>query len=316
MLDFLKRHRRTIIALGLVVLALAGMVLPGPISARARGGLGTAFAPAQAAVSRMGRSLGRLTRPLVTSWRRGRRVEALETEVAQLRGENAQLLGRLAARRREEADAIALRHTLPAARLEFIVAPVIGRDSCTWSKTITVGRGWQSGVSRGQLVISSTDRVVAAGTSDGVAEGDMVLDGARVVGRVSAVGPFHCVVRLVTDPSSVMRAQVVAERDGKVVRTGSGILKGSITGRAKLRLEFVDRREDVRPGDVVLTAGYGGVLPAPLVVGRVETVESSAMPLLSDVTVSPEANLEALRRVMIVHERPRLSAALAEEPPP
>ena len=101
----------------------------------------------------------------------------------------------------------------------------------------------------------------------------------------------------------------LAINGGTPVRTASGILTGSLTGRTRLRLEYVHRRQDVRPGDVVLTAGYGGVLPAPVVVGRVETVAASTMPLLSDVTVEPAADLASLRRVVIVHERPRRTAA-------
>jgi len=298
MVAYLKHHRRRVVVLGLVGLALVGLALPRRVSARARGGLGTIFAPAQIAVGRIGNAIGSLTRPLVTSWRRGREVEALEAEIDRLTSENAQLLQRQAALERELAEAVALRRTLPAVELALTVAPVIGRDSCTWSRTVTIGRGWQSGVRQGQLV-----------ARDGVALGDTALDGARVVGCIAAVGPFHSVVRLVTDPDSVMRAQVVGMRDGAPVRTASGILTGSLTGRTRLRLEYVHRRQDVRPGDVVLTAGYGGVLPAPVVVGRVETVAASTMPLLSDVTVEPAADLASLRRVVIVHERPRRTAA-------
>jgi len=270
--------------------------------------------PAQASVGFVAGFVSRVTRPITAAWRRGRDVEALEAEVARLQSENAQLRQRLAEMDRDLDHAVRLTRVLPASELTFIVAPVIGRDSCTWADHVTVARGWRSGVRRGQLVLQPTERLVMAGSGDGVDTGAAVLAGATVVGRVTAVGPVHCVVRLVSDPASVMRAQVVGVRDGKPARTAAGVLRGGTSDRARLRLEYVRRRDDVKPGDIVLTSGYGGVLPAPLVVGRVEAVEPSTMPLLSDVVVAPEADLGSLRRVIVVREHSRLGPSAGRAP--
>ena len=51
MVDFLNRHRRTVVVLGLGVAALLAIGLPGSASGRAKGALGTIFAPAQMAVT-------------------------------------------------------------------------------------------------------------------------------------------------------------------------------------------------------------------------------------------------------------------------
>lgn len=305
MRDFLRIHRRRIILLALVLAAGLGLGLPERIAGRTRGGMGTVFVPAQIALGRLTAAVGRLVEPLVAAWRRGRRVTDLEAEIARLRNQNAQLHQRQADLERQLAEAHTLRNALPAAELVFTAAPVIGRDSCTWADSLTVGKGARSGIRPGQLVVTPTDRLIAAGADDALAPGDMVLDGACVVGRVTAVAPFHSVVRLVTDPASVMRARVVGVRDGRTVETGAGVLQGTEGSRSRLRLEYVRRRDDVRPGDLVLTAGYGGILPAPLLVGRVEAVEPSTMPLLVRVTVAPQARIEHLDRVIVVHERGR-----------
>jgi rod shape-determining protein MreC len=305
MRDFFRRHSRAFLFGGLVLGSAAGAVLPEGWSGRVRGGLGAPFAPLETGLTAGGALVSDLVRPLVTNWRRGRDLEALQAEVARLEREKAQLRARLAERERDVSDALALRRALPSERLEFVVAPVIARDASAWSHTVTLGKGWRSGVRQGQTALTATERLVAAGAGDGLEPGDAALDGACLVGRVIAVGPFHSVVRLVTDADSVMRAEVVGERDGRAVQVSAGILRGSVEGQARLKIEFIRSRDDVRPGDVVLTAGYGGALPAPLVVGRVASVQASPMPLLSDVAVTPESSLDTLGRVIVVRQRPR-----------
>ena len=265
--------------------------------------------PVEAAFTRAGRALGDFARYLSAPFRRSRELDRLAAEVQRLKSENAQLLGRIADLEADIEETAEIRRTLPAVRLEFILAPVIGRDSCTWSRTLAVGRGRSAGVRPGQLVLSPTTRLVAGGSRDGIEEGDAVLSGARLVGRVAEVGPFHSVIRLLTDPDSVMRAQVVGRRGDSAFRSASGILRGSLSGSTRLRLEYVHRRREVREGDTVLSAGYGGVLPRPVVVGTVERVEPARLPLLWDVTVKPAADLSSLRRVVILRELPLADAS-------
>jgi len=260
--DLLRRHRRGVLLASLVAAGLAGMVCrPG---SRTMSGGRWARPSSRGRPARRGpRPPERGVRPLVTSWRRGERVQDLEAEVARLRLENVQLLQRLAEREQDLAQAFRS-GAPPAAPTSNSPSPPSSAATPPPGPTPSPSEkdgGAASG--RGKLVLEATDRLIAAGKRDGVAAGDTVLDPptAAVVGRVTAVGPFHSVVRLVTDPGSVLRAQVLAVREGQPDRTASGILLGSQTGAPRLRLEYVDRRHDVRPGDLVLTSGYGGSSP-------------------------------------------------------
>lgn len=98
------------------------------------------------------------------------------------------------------------------------------------------------------------------GGRDGIVDGWPTMDGIGLVGRISGVGGRTSRVILLTDSSS--RIPVTVEPSGQ-----RAILAGDNT-RYPL-LDFLENRDEVRPGDQVVTSGDGGLFPADLLVGRV-----------------------------------------------
>lgn len=102
--------------------------------------------------------------------------------------------------------------------------------------------------------------LINLGRKDGLKEGWPVVDGIGVVGRIVTVGEEVSRVILLSDPES--RIPVTVEPMG---------VRGLIVGDSSFMpfLKFIERVEDIRPGDRVVTSGSGGLFPEGLFVGQV-----------------------------------------------
>lgn len=104
----------------------------------------------------------------------------------------------------------------------------------------------------------SNARLADAGAERGVAVGNPVLSQHGVIGRVIGVTRGASRILMLTDVDA--RTPVTVDRTN-----ARGILVGD--GGPYPRLEYVRGRDTVRPGDVLLTSGDGGVYPRGLPVG-------------------------------------------------
>lgn len=98
------------------------------------------------------------------------------------------------------------------------------------------------------------------GQRDGIMDGWATMDGIGLVGRISGVGKNTARVILLTDSNS--RIPVTIQPSGQ-----RALLVGDNSSRPPV--EFLEKPEQVRPGDRVVTSGDGGVFPAGLLVGQV-----------------------------------------------
>ena len=143
-----------------------------------------------------------------------------------------------------------------------------------------------------------------AGSTDGIAAGQTVVDGHGLVGRTLRVAPFTSTVLLLTDPGSTVGARL--SRAGSV-----GLATG--TGDA-LELALVEGRR-IAEGDALLTTGSDTFVPG-VPVGRVTAVEPGASTLVTTARVSPYADLGGLDLVGVVTAGPRSTPRVPLEPSP
>jgi rod shape-determining protein MreC len=133
--------------------------------------------------------------------------------------------------------------------------------------------------------------VVNRGSRYGVYPGQAVIDAKGVAGQVLRVTPYTADVVLITDASHAIPVQV--NRNG--VRT---IAQG--TGRAGwLALPYLAPNEDVKPGDLLVTSGMGGLFPAGYPVGIVADASTTDAPQGRLVAI-PIAELERSREFLLV----------------
>jgi rod shape-determining protein MreC len=136
--------------------------------------------------------------------------------------------------------------------------------------------------------------VMEGGSEQGFEAGMAVLSTEGVVGKLIAVGPSSSRVLLINDHNSALDAFDQRSR----VR---GIVAGVVDDG--LVMKYVDRSEDVKNGDTIVTSGLDGTFPRGLLVGEVTAVVREGPGLFLTVDVAPAADFRRLEQVLVVTQR-------------
>ncbi|MBC7779408.1 MAG: rod shape-determining protein MreC [Proteobacteria bacterium] len=134
--------------------------------------------------------------------------------------------------------------------------------------------------------------IISKGLTDGVGQGQPVVDAAGVVGQVTRVYPWASQVTLVTDKDMTIPVQVM--RSG--VR---GVLYG-VGSDGLLELRFMPFSADIQTGDRLVTSGIDGTYPAGLPVAVVQEVERNAASMFSRISAQPAAGVNRYRQVLVL----------------
>jgi rod shape-determining protein MreC len=137
--------------------------------------------------------------------------------------------------------------------------------------------------------------MIDAGTEYGIARGQAAVVGEGLVGRVYEVGMRAARILLITDLNS--RVPVIVERSRQ-----RAILAGDNSELPSLW--YLDPAAPLKIGDRIVTSGEGGIFPAGLPVGIVETVDPGSP------RVQPYVHLGQVEYVRII------DYGLAQELPP
>lgn len=140
------------------------------------------------------------------------------------------------------------------------------------------------------------------GARDGIVDGWATMDGLGLVGRISGVGERTARVMLLTDPSSRLPVTILPSGQHALIAGDNTALPA---------LDFIERPEEVRPGDRVVSSGDGGVFPAGLPVGQVALASDGRLRVRM---AADYGRLEFLR-VLRSHESAPIPAAGALIPP-
>jgi len=150
--------------------------------------------------------------------------------------------------------------------------------------------------------------VVNKGNRFGVHVGQPVLDAKGVVGQVTKALPLTAEVILITDPNHAIPVQV--NRNGlHTIAIGSGQLN-------KLSLPFLPNNADIKPGDLLITSGLGGVFPQGYPVATVESFVEQPDKPFAVIQAKPAAALNTNGELLIVWSNSQvipLSKTLAEQ---
>lgn len=175
----------------------------------------------------------------------------------------------LQAENRHLADLLELRDALGTMA---IAASVVGSDATGLSRTLILSEGVQQGLQRGMAVIS--------------------ING--VVGQVIAASQDAARVLLINDHNSALDAFDQRSRARGII---AGVIEDGLTMR------YVDRSEDIKPGDTIVTSGMDGIFPRGLLVGTVTRVSQEGPGLFLNVEVKAAVDFRELEQVMILITR-------------
>jgi rod shape-determining protein MreC len=139
---------------------------------------------------------------------------------------------------------------------------------------------------------------LSKGSDDDIAKGDVVIaEGGALVGRVTDVGPNFSIVTLISDRTSTVIG--ITETNG-----ATGDVVGQLGGA--LIMQNIDSTETVQPGEQVLTAGIelpGGIrspYPKGLLIGEVTDVKHEASSVVQTAYLLPTTNLDKVTHVLVV----------------
>ncbi|MDH3346658.1 MAG: rod shape-determining protein MreC [Desulfobulbaceae bacterium] len=150
-----------------------------------------------------------------------------------------------------------------------ISANITGKDPSLWFRTIIIDRGSNDKVRKGMPVI----------TPDGI------------VGQIFEVAANHSKVLLTIDPSSSIDILVQDSR-------ARGILQG--TGSIIHSLKYILKNVDVKEGDYIVTAGYGGIFPPGLQVGYISKITKKKRGMFQKVEVTSTVDFHTLEQVLVL----------------
>lgn len=140
--------------------------------------------------------------------------------------------------------------------------------------------------------------LVNIGERDGVVEGAAAMDGLGLVGRVSGLSLNSSRILFLTDASSRVPA-TVRPLGQRTIVTGDNT--------ASPPLEFIEKVEDVRPGDRVVTSGSDGIFPPDLLIGQVYQSPDGRL------RVRVSADYRRLRYIRILRNNPTADIVQSDE---
>ena len=145
------------------------------------------------------------------------------------------------------------------------------------------------------------ERVIAAGSSNGVRLHAPVLSGGALIGVVTAVSSRTSLVTLITDEATAVAARVLRTTESRAAANG---LVQAGAGDS-LILDRVTKNKDVRVGDLIITAGsrverLPSLFPRGIRIGFVSYVNQTDTEPFKQIQVEPIVDLDDVYAVTVL----------------
>jgi rod shape-determining protein MreC len=263
-------RRSHYVALSLIVLlTLVVLNLPGPTVARLKLAFGSLFLPLfglAGSAHQLAGAAGDALMPrgeLVRLMERERR----ENQRLQLQAMQAEEVARENARLRE---LVGWQRQTP---WKLKLARVVLREPANWWRTVQIDLG----------------------SRDGLRVNLPVLTTRGLVGRLSSVSLTRSQVTLLGDPNCKVSVRVENEsRDTGVVGASSPLDPGLVT------LSYLSRTTNLKPAQLVVTSGQGGIFPRGIPVGKIVDIQPVDYGARIEGRVKLAANLNSLDEVWVM----------------
>jgi len=156
----------------------------------------------------------------------------------------------------------------------FKLARVIAREPANWWRTAQIDIGSRDGVRLNMPV--------------------RTMDG--LIGRISAVASTRSQVLLLGDPNLRVGAAIQETRDtGVISANSSNPLENNMVD-----LGFLSRNSTMRPGQLVVTSGEGGIFPKGIPIGQIVDSRVADYGLSIEARVKLYAKMSALEEVWVI----------------
>ena len=295
---------RGLLAVGLIMAVLL-MLLPSAWLAPVRGIVGAGLLPCQIGIANLLTQTDRLTSETKRHFDTVARLTEAERNLDRVRRENDRLTAQLEDLESRQSDLERESVSQVEDRLlnlQCIWARVLGQQARAFlQENVPLDVGSRAGVQSGALVIGGPEGLlIDQGRAAELQSGQFVLSRGQVWGKIVEVGPYTSTALTVTEPGyrDLIRL-ATPDAHGRPTRWGpEGILEG--LGERLARIRLVEVTEPVSAGDLVFTAAGEGVLPKPLLYGRVVRVERPTGASHWDIWMEPAMGKHGPRRVAVL----------------
>jgi rod shape-determining protein MreC len=222
------------------------------------------------------RQLRQAREALAAAEKRLQEVDQGNREIVSLRSENALL--------REQ---LGLAASLPFNR---VAAEVVAKDHDNLFSTIVLNKGARQGVRRDMPVVAFRDGM----------EG--------LVGKVVSVGLGSCQVLPLYDPQCEVSARLERSRY-------EGLICGQGSDRDNVLMRYVKKlaKDSIEYGDLVVTAGLGGLYPRGINIGRIRDIRVRGYETSLVLEIEPVIDFARLEYVFIIQQLAGREEEAAEE---
>ena len=258
------------IVLGLVVLLTLVMLnLPARTTARMKLVIGSLFVPLFGLANAAHQTAGKAGDTALSRAELVHRIEKLSAENQELSLQTA----RMEALANENARLRQLFAWQQQHPRKFKLARVVLQDPANWWRSVDID----------------------VGSRDGIRTNMTVLAMEGLVGRIASVSLTRSQVVLVGDPNCKVAAQVEPSQDRGIIGP-CGPLEHEL-----VELSYLSASATPKPGDIVRTAGNGGIFPKDILIGTIVDARPGDYGL-AVARVKLAANLNALSDVWVMLE--------------
>lgn len=202
--------------------------------------------------------------------------EALQEQVDQLTIENSKLM-----QEKYELEDLRALYELDRSYSDFskVAANVIGKDTGNWFNSFLIDKG----------------------SDDGIAVDMNVLAGSGLVGIVTKVGADWAQVRAIIDDTSNVSAMILSTADNCMVSGDLKLMSRGVISISQLK----DSDNQVTSGSKVVTSQVSDKYHPGLLIGYVQELHMDSNNLTKSGTITPAADFEHLRSVLVITNQKR-----------
>lgn len=133
--------------------------------------------------------------------------------------------------------------------------------------------------------------IIDRGMVDGIEKDDPIIGFRGLVGRVSRTFATTSEVSVILDISS--NVSVMNSRTRAV-----GILRGD--GKGNVIIDYYDRLDEAKEGDIIITSGLGRLYPKGIPVGKISKIIKSDSGLFQNIYVDQDEDFYKLENIFVV----------------
>jgi rod shape-determining protein MreC len=138
--------------------------------------------------------------------------------------------------------------------------------------------------------------LVNRGTIDGIKPGQYVASEGAIIGVVSAATSSWARITLILNNTRQIPVRIVRQGKDEYIRVnmlGDGV--------SRCKIGYVSTELDVKPGDIVYASPGIEYLETPRIAGTItEVVRDAKNPLLWDITITPAASFDNIKKVAVI----------------